>query len=67
MNLIMGGQNIWVAGAAHPITEAAMIKKKTIVAAPEGFAIPKSAKRIAPDPDQQTAQKAIVITEWPKL
>jgi len=42
----MGGQNIWVSGAAHPITEAAMIKKKTIVDAPEGFAIPKTAKRI---------------------
>jgi putative spermidine/putrescine transport system substrate-binding protein len=67
MNLIMGGQNIWVSGAAHPITEAAMIKKKTIVDAPEGFAIPKSAKRIAPNPDQQTDQKAVVVTEWPKL
>jgi putative spermidine/putrescine transport system substrate-binding protein len=67
MNLIMGGQNIWVSGAAHPITEAAMIKKKTIVDAPEGFAIPKSAKRIAPNPDQQTEQKAVVVTEWPKL
>jgi putative spermidine/putrescine transport system substrate-binding protein len=65
--LIMGGQNIWLAGAAHPITEAAMIKKKTIVDAPEGFAVPKTAKRIAPSPDQQTEQKAIVVTEWPKL
>jgi len=65
--LIMGGQNIWVAGAAHPITEAAMIKKKTIVDAPEGFAVPKTAKRIAPSPDQQTEQKAIVVTEWPKI
>jgi putative spermidine/putrescine transport system substrate-binding protein len=67
MKVIMGGQNIWVSGAAHPITEAAMIKKKTIVAAPEGFAIPKTAKRIAPSPDQQTDQKAVVVTEWPKL
>jgi putative spermidine/putrescine transport system substrate-binding protein len=67
MKVIMGGQNIWVSGAAHPITEAAMIKKKTIVDAPEGFAVPKTAKRIAPSPDQQTDQKAIVVTEWPKL
>ena len=67
MKVIMGGQNIWVTGAAHPITEAAMIKKKSIVDAPEGFAIPKTAKRIAPTPDQQTEQKAIVVTEWPKL
>jgi len=67
MKVIMGGQNIWVKGAAHPITEAAMIKKKTIVDAPEGFAIPKTAKRIAPSPDQQTDQKAVVVTEWPKL
>jgi len=65
--VITGGQNIWVTGAAHPITEAAMIKKKTIVDAPEGFAIPKTAKRIAPTPDQQTDQKAIVVTEWPKI
>ena len=65
--LIMGGQNIWVAGAAHPITEAAMIKKKTIVNAPDGFAVPKTAKRVAPSPDQQTEQKAVVVTEWPKL
>ena len=65
--MIMGGQNIWVAGAAHPITEAAMIKKKTIVKAPDGFAVPKTAKRVAPSPDQQADQKAIVVTEWPKL
>ena len=67
MKVIMGGQNIWVSGAAHPITEAAMIKKKSIVDAPEGFAIPKTAKRIAPSPDQQTDQKAVVVTEWPKI
>jgi putative spermidine/putrescine transport system substrate-binding protein len=67
MSVINGGQNVWVAGAAHPITEAATIKKKTIVDAPAGFAIPKSAKRVAPSPDQQTEQKATVITEWPKL
>ena len=65
--VIMGGQNIWVSGAAHPITEAAMIKKKTIVDAPEGFAVPKTAKRVAPDPDQQATQKATVVTEWPKI
>jgi putative spermidine/putrescine transport system substrate-binding protein len=67
MAKIMGGQNVWVSGAAHPITEAAMIKKKTIIAAPEGFVIPKTAKRIAPSPDQQTDQKAVVVTEWPKI
>jgi putative spermidine/putrescine transport system substrate-binding protein len=67
MATIMGGQNVWVSGAAHPMTEAAMIKKKTIVASPEGFAIPKSAKRVAPNPDQQTEQKAVVVTEWPKI
>jgi putative spermidine/putrescine transport system substrate-binding protein len=66
-NLLMGGQNIWRSGAAHPITEAAMIKKKTIIAAPEGFEIPKTAKIVAPDPDQQTTQKAVVVTEWPKI
>ncbi|NBY38754.1 MAG: ABC transporter substrate-binding protein [Actinobacteria bacterium] len=66
-NLLMGGQNIWRSGAAHPITEAAMVKKKTLIAAPEGFDIPKTAKIVAPDPDQQSTQKAIVITEWPKI
>jgi putative spermidine/putrescine transport system substrate-binding protein len=67
MAKIMGGQNVWVSGAAHPMTEAAMIKKKTIIEAPAGFAIPKTAKRVAPSPDQQTDQKVTVVSEWPKL
>jgi putative spermidine/putrescine transport system substrate-binding protein len=67
MAKIMGGQNVWVSGAAHPMTEAAMVKKKTIIDAPAGFAIPKTAKRVAPSPDQQTDQKVTVVSEWPKL
>jgi len=67
MKVIMGGQNIWALGAAHPITEVAMIKKKTLVAAPMGFGIPKTAKRVEPTSDQQVAQRDFIATEWPKL
>ena len=67
MKVIMGGQNIWALGAAHPITEVAMVKKKTLVAAPTGFGIPKTAKRVEPTSDQQVAQREFIATEWPKL
>ena len=67
MKVIMGGQNIWALGAAHPITEVAMAKKKTLVAAPMGFGIPTTAKRVEPTSDQQVAQREFIATEWPKL
>ena len=67
MKVIMGGQNIWALGAAHPITEVAMAKKKTLVAAPMGFGVPKTAKRVEPTSDQQVAQREFIATEWPKL
>ena len=67
MKVIMGGQNIWALGAAHPITEAVMAKKKILVAAPMGFGIPKTAKRVEPTSDQQVAQREFIATEWPKL
>ncbi|MEN9752722.1 MAG: hypothetical protein RL670_413 [Actinomycetota bacterium] len=64
---IMGGQNIFVLGGATPINVAAMTKAKTIAPAPAGFGIPKGAKVIQPSPDQQAAQKPLVIDQWPKL
>jgi putative spermidine/putrescine transport system substrate-binding protein len=67
MKVIMGGQNIWALGAAHPITEVAMAKKKTLVAAPMGFGVPTTAKRVEPTSDQQVAQREFIATEWPKL
>ena len=51
--LIMGGQNIFNSGAAHPITEAAMIKKGTLIPAPAGFAVPAGVKVISPTLVQQ--------------
>ncbi len=64
---IMGGQNIFVLGGATPINAAAMIKGKSIVDAPEGLAIPKGAKIVQPNPDQQVAGKALVVAQWPTL
>ena len=66
-NLIMGGQNIWNLGAAHPITEAAMIKRKTLVRAPAGFEIPKGAKPVSPTLDQQVPQQVILKDMWPSV
>jgi hypothetical protein len=44
-----------------------MAKKKTLVAAPMGFGIPTTAKRVEPTSDQQVAQREFIATEWPKL
>ena len=65
--LIMGGQNIFNSGAAHPITEAAMIKKGTLIAPPAGFEIPAGVKVYSPTLDQQIPQQAVVKTTWPSV
>lgn len=65
--LIMGGQNIWNLGAAHPITEAAMIKKGTLVPAPAGFEIPKGANPVSPTLDQQIPQQVVLKDMWPSV
>ncbi len=64
---IMGGQNIFMSGAAHPITEAAMIKKGLLIPAPAGFDIPAGVKAVSPTLDQQIPQQAVVKTMWPAV
>jgi len=64
---IMGGQNIFVLGGATPINKDAMIKAKKIVNGPAGLNIPKGAKIIQPNPDQQDAAKKLVVAQWPTL
>jgi len=64
---IMGGQNIFVAGGATPINIKAMTKAKSIVKAPTGLDIPKTAKVVQPSPDDQAAGKTLVIAQWPNL
>ena len=64
---IMGGQNIFNSGAAHPITEAAMIKNKTLIPAPAGFSVPAAVKVVSPSLDEQVPQQAVVKTMWPAV
>ena len=64
---IMGGQNIFVAGGATPINIKAMTTAKSIVKAPSGFDIPKTAKVVQPSPDDQVAGKTLVTAQWPNL
>ena len=67
MATIMGGQNIWISGAAHPITEPAMRKMGTAINPPAGFETPSGAKLITPTPEQQTAAKDLLKTQWPAI
>jgi len=64
---IQGGQNIWISGAAHPITEAAMKTKGLAINPPAGFETPAGATVVLPTPDQQTAAKELLKTQWPNL
>ncbi len=64
---IMGGQNIWISGAAHPITEDAMRKKGLAINPPAGFETPKGAAVVQPTPDQQTAAKTLLKAQWPAI
>ena len=67
MATIMGGQNIWISGAAHPITEPAMRKMGTAINPPAGFETPSGAKLVTPTPEQQTAAKDLLKTQWPAI
>jgi putative spermidine/putrescine transport system substrate-binding protein len=65
-NSLMGGQNIWITGGAHPITEPAMIKKGLNVAPPT-VVIPSSKMGSTPNPDQQAAAKTAITAVWPTI
>ena len=64
---IMGGQNIWISGAAHPITEDAMRTKGLAIDPPAGFETPKGAKVVLPTPAQQDAAKTLLKAQWPAI
>ena len=64
---IMGGQNIWISGAAHPTTEPAMRAKGLAINPPAGFETPAGAKLVTPTPDEQTAAKALLKDQWPAI
>jgi hypothetical protein len=63
---LMGGQNIWITGGAHPITEPAMIKKGLNVT-PPSVVIPSAKKGSTPNPDQQAAAKTAITAVWPTI
>jgi putative spermidine/putrescine transport system substrate-binding protein len=65
-NSLMGGQNIWITGGAHPITEPAMIKKGLNVAPPTAV-LPSSMKSSTPTPAQQDAAKKAITAVWPTI
>ena len=64
---IMGGQNIWISGAAHPITEDAMRTKGVAINPPAGFETPKGAKVVQPTPAQQDVAKTLLKAQWPAI
>ncbi len=63
---IMGGQNIWISGGAHPITEVSMRAKGTAINPPAGVT-PAKGKSVTPTPDQQTAAKELLKAQWPAI
>ena len=65
-NSLMGGQNIWITGGAHPITEPAMIKKGLNVAPPTAV-IASSLKSSTPTPAQQDVAKKAITAVWPTI
>ena len=68
MAKIMGGQNTYILGGAHPTTEPAMITKGTAVASPAGIAIPANwPKMVVPSVDYQNAASEVLKQAWPNL
>ena len=64
---LMGGQNIWVSGGAAVTESAAMAKKGVLNNPPTQFIINTPGTTVTPTPDQQTAAKAVLTTQWPTV
>lgn len=65
---IMGGQNTFILGGAHPITEARMIAKKFTKAPPNAVPVPaEMPKSVLPTLDQQEVSTELSKTAWPKI
>ena len=68
MAKIMGGQNTYILGGAHPTTEPAMITKGSAVASPAGIPIPANwPKMVVPSVDYQNAASEVLKQAWPNL
>ena len=65
-NSLMGGQNIWITGGAHPITEPAMIAKGLNVT-PPSVVTPSKMKGTTPNVSQQTTAKTAITAVWPTI
>jgi putative spermidine/putrescine transport system substrate-binding protein len=68
MSMIIGGQNTYIMGGAHPITEPAMAAKKLAVKPPSDVVIPaRMPKAVFPNVAQQTAATVVLTAAWPNL
>jgi putative spermidine/putrescine transport system substrate-binding protein len=68
MAKIMGGQNTYILGGAHPTTEPAMTPKGSAVASPAGIPIPANwPKMVVPSVDYQNAASEVLKQAWPNL
>jgi putative spermidine/putrescine transport system substrate-binding protein len=68
LNVVMGGQNIFISSGASPITGPAMVAKGLNVAPPKVLTVPKGLpKSVLPSLAQQTAAIVILKNAWPKI
>jgi len=66
--MVMGGQNTYVLGGAHPITEAQMIRKHNMTTPPNAVTVPAGLpKSVLPTLAQQTVATTLLKTAWPKI
>ena len=63
----MGGQNIWVSGGAAVTEAAAMSAKGVLNNPPSKYILTAPGKTVTPTPDEQTAAKALLTTQWPTI
>lgn len=66
---IMGGQNIFILGGAHPITEARMIVKKLTTTPPQAVTVPSGWTKVVvlPTLAQQGDATTLLKSAWPKI
>lgn len=66
--IAIGGQNTYVLGGAHPITEAQMIRKGTKTTPPKAVSIPAGLpKSVLPTLAQQAVASTLLKTAWPAI
>jgi len=68
LSIIMGGQNTYILGGAHPITEFQMIRKHLTTTPPKAVTIPAGlVKSVLPTLAQQKVAADLLKTAWPKI